>query len=186
MMEESRLGRESIETAWTLKQITDAGVRVFFYLTDQERTLATATDKVMFSLTAFAAEMEREKARQRTHDALMRKAKSGHVTGGVVFGFTNQPVMDGGRRVHVERVIDAREAGVVRRIFTLAAEGWGVKRIAAALNREGAPAPLPRRHGRPRGWAPSSVRAVLRRDLYRGVILWNRTARIVRQGARAQ
>ena len=39
MSEKSRLGRESIETAYTLKQITDAGVRVFFYLTDQERTL---------------------------------------------------------------------------------------------------------------------------------------------------
>ncbi len=32
MSEESRLGREQIETAWTLKRILDAGVRVFFYL----------------------------------------------------------------------------------------------------------------------------------------------------------
>ena len=30
MSEESRLGREQIETAYALKQITDAGVRVFF------------------------------------------------------------------------------------------------------------------------------------------------------------
>jgi DNA invertase Pin-like site-specific DNA recombinase len=46
MSEESRLGRESIETAYTLKLLTDAGVRVFFYLEDRERTLETATDKV--------------------------------------------------------------------------------------------------------------------------------------------
>ena len=39
MSEESRLGREQIETAYALKQITDAGVRVFFYLEDRERTL---------------------------------------------------------------------------------------------------------------------------------------------------
>jgi hypothetical protein len=45
---------------------------------------------------------------------------------------------------------------------------------------------MPRRPGRPRGSAPSSVREVLHRNLYRGVIEWNRTARIVRQGARAQ
>jgi DNA invertase Pin-like site-specific DNA recombinase len=32
MSEESRLGRESIETAYALKQIVNAGVRVFFYL----------------------------------------------------------------------------------------------------------------------------------------------------------
>src|SRR2546427_4740218 len=37
MSEESRLGRESIETGWTLKKITDAGVRVFYYLEDRER-----------------------------------------------------------------------------------------------------------------------------------------------------
>src|SRR5262245_66696027 len=37
MSEESRLGRESIETGWTLKKIIDAGVRVFYYLEDRER-----------------------------------------------------------------------------------------------------------------------------------------------------
>src|SRR5262249_24457596 len=50
MSEESRLGREQIETAYALKQITDAGVRVFFYLEDRERTLDSAMDKVMLSL----------------------------------------------------------------------------------------------------------------------------------------
>ena len=38
MSEESRLDREQIEPAYALKQITDAGVRVFFYLEDRERT----------------------------------------------------------------------------------------------------------------------------------------------------
>jgi DNA invertase Pin-like site-specific DNA recombinase len=39
MSEESRLGREAIETAYALKQLITAGVRVFFYLEDRERTL---------------------------------------------------------------------------------------------------------------------------------------------------
>jgi hypothetical protein len=39
MSEESRLGRETIETAYALKQLVTAGVRVFFYLEDRERTL---------------------------------------------------------------------------------------------------------------------------------------------------
>ena len=56
-------------------------MRVFFYLEDRERTLDYAMDKVMLSLTNFAAEMEREKARQRTYDAMLRKAKALHVTG---------------------------------------------------------------------------------------------------------
>src|SRR5262249_32369259 len=120
MSEESRLGREAIETAWVLKRITDAGVRVFFYLDDRERTLDSPTDKVMLSLTAFAAETERDRSRVRTHDALMRKAKAGHVTGGLVFGYANRVVLDGARRSYVDRVIEPREAAVVRRIFMLA------------------------------------------------------------------
>jgi DNA invertase Pin-like site-specific DNA recombinase len=54
MSEESRLGREAIETAYALKQLITAGVRVFFYLEDRERTLDSPTDKIMLSLTAFA------------------------------------------------------------------------------------------------------------------------------------
>jgi hypothetical protein len=52
-------------------------VRVFFYLEDRERTLHTPTDKIMLSLTAFADELEREKACQRTRDAMVRKARAG-------------------------------------------------------------------------------------------------------------
>ena len=66
MSEESRLGREAIETAYALKQLITAGVRVFFYLEDRERTFDSPTDKLLMSVTAFAAELEREKARQRT------------------------------------------------------------------------------------------------------------------------
>lgn len=62
MSEGSRLGREQIQTAYLLQQILDAGVRVFHYLEDRERTLDSAMDKVLLSLSTFAAETEREKA----------------------------------------------------------------------------------------------------------------------------
>src|SRR5919107_1587412 len=67
----------------------EAEVRIFFYLEDRERTLDTPTDKIVLSLRAFADELEREKARQRTRDAMLRKARAGHVTGGLVFGYDN-------------------------------------------------------------------------------------------------
>src|SRR4029079_4575964 len=114
MSEESRLGREAIETAYALKQLVTAGVRVFFYLTDTERTLDSPTDKIMLSLTAFADELEREKARKRTYDAMLRKAKAGHVTVGRLFGYDNMNVVGAdGRRSHVERRINEDEAAVV-------------------------------------------------------------------------
>jgi DNA invertase Pin-like site-specific DNA recombinase len=39
MSEESRLGRESIEVAYALKQLAQAGVQVWLYLEDRERTI---------------------------------------------------------------------------------------------------------------------------------------------------
>src|SRR5688572_22646535 len=149
MSEESRLGRESIETAYALKQLIAAGVRVFYYLEDRERTLDSPTDKIMMSLTAFADELEREKARQRTYDAMHRKAKAGHVTGGRVFGYDNVEVVGtDGRRSHVERRINEQEAAIVRRIFEMCAAGTGYTRIAKTLNAEGVPCPRPQQ-GRP-------------------------------------
>jgi site-specific DNA recombinase len=104
MSEESRLGREAIETAYALKQLVTAGVRVFFYREDRERTLDSPTDKIMLSLTTFADELEREKARQRTYDAMICKAKAGHVTGGRLFGYDNIRL-----ETHVERRINETE-----------------------------------------------------------------------------
>jgi site-specific DNA recombinase len=175
MSEESRLGREAIETAYALKQLVQAGVRVFFYLEDRERTLDSPTDKIMLSLTAFADELEREKARQRTYDAMQRKAKAGHVTGGRCYGYRNVEVAGAdGIRSHVRREIIPAEADVVRLIFQLCAEGYGVKAIAKRLNDDGQPSPRAQQ-GRSRSWAPSSVREVLHRPLYRGEIVWNQT-----------
>jgi site-specific DNA recombinase len=142
MSEESRLGREQIETAYALKQITDAGVRVFFYLEDRERTLDSALEKVMLSLTNFAAEVERERAKQRTYDALLRKAKAGHVTGGRVYGYDNREIVTAdGQRLHVVRVINESQAATIRRVFEMYASKIGLTRIAKTLNAEGVPSP---------------------------------------------
>lgn len=182
MSEESRLGRESIETAYSFKKIMDAGARVFFYLDDRERTLDSPTEKIMLSLAGFADELEREKARQRTYDAMLRKFRNGHVVGSKVFGYTNHEVVGAdGKRSHVERIINEAEAAVVRRVFELCAEGYGYTRIAKLLNAEGVPSPRPRRN-RPVGWAPTSVYEVLRRPLYRGDVVWGRSRKHYRSG----
>ena len=95
------------------------------------------------------------------------------------------------KRLHVERRINEAEAAVIREIFEKAAAGWGTRRIAHDLNARGVPAPPPRRAGRPRAWAPSTIYAMLTRSLYRGEINWNRTRKrdawgIKRQTGRAE
>jgi site-specific DNA recombinase len=137
MSEESRLGREQIETAYALKQLVSAGVHMWLYLEDRECTLDSPTAKLLMSVAAFADEMERDKARQRTYDALERKARALHVTGGRAYGYTNVEVAGAdGQRLHVVRRVDAEQAAVVCRIFALCAEGQGFTRIAKALNED--------------------------------------------------
>jgi site-specific DNA recombinase len=182
------LGREAIETGYVLKQILDAGVRVFYYLDDHERVLDTAMDKVMLTLVNFASEVEREKARQRTYDAMLRKAKNLYVTGGRVYGYDNKEILaetpgpDGRRqRVCVVRVINAEQAAIVRRIFQLCAGGKGLTRIAKTLNAERV---APSRQAK--GWAPTAIREMLHRPLYKGEIVWNKTHKIMRGGTKKQ
>jgi site-specific DNA recombinase len=182
MSEESRLGREQIQTAFALQQITDAGVRVFFYLTDQERKLDTAIEKIMGALAGFASEMEREKTSQRVHDALRKKAAALQVTGCKVYGYDNLEVLGPtGERLHVVRRINRDEAAIVRRLFEryVAGDG-GLAALAKELNGEGVPPP----RGHRRGWAPSCVRAILHRELYRGIVVWNKTQAIMRRGTK--
>ena len=78
----------------------------------------------------------------------------------------------------------------MRRIFELAAAGYGFRRIAHALNAEAALAPRAT-HGRKRGWSASTVRDVLRSEIYRGVLIWGQTQkrdgwgqRVTRRAAR--
>jgi site-specific DNA recombinase len=174
MAEESRLGRESIEVAYALKQLAQAGVQVWLYLEDRQRTLDSPTEKLLMSVAAFADEQERERARLRTADAMVRKAKLGHVVGGKLYGYRNVAVTSPeGHRLHVTREIDEAQATVVRRIFALCAQGYGKRRIALQLNEEGAPAPRPR-PDRAQGWAPASVGAVLGNPHYRGQVVYGR------------
>ena len=181
MSEESRLGREQIKTAYALQQITDAGVQVWFYLTDQERKLDTAMDKLMCSIVGFASEDERERAQVRTSDAMSRKAKAGHVTGGKVFGYDNQERLSPeGHRQYVVRVVNETQADLVRRIFHMYLDGLGIGRIAKQLNAEGILPPR-RRAG---GWAPCAIREMLRRKLYSGVIVYGRLQKIDRGGTK--
>lgn len=186
MSEVSRLGREQIETAYALKQLSVAGVRCFSYLEDRELLMESATDKFLLGAVTFAADLEREKARQRACDAMARKARAGHVTGGTLFGYDNVDVLDmAGRRSHVERRINETEAAIIRRIFELSVEGHGLKTIAKILNAEGARSPRAQR-GRSQTWAPTSVREVLYREVYRGIITWNRTRKRNQWGVQKQ
>jgi DNA invertase Pin-like site-specific DNA recombinase/chorismate mutase len=194
--------RDGDESFAELKAISKAGVQVWFYVDGSRFQFGDfASNTLSFLKGEFAAEYRRAIS-QKTHESHHRKAQLGHVTGGLVFGYDNVEIDK-----HVERVPNPVETAVVQRIFALCAAGNGYSRISKLLNKEfeiyvvgedgeierdqdgkikrivdPARCPKPRRKGAPAGWSPSTVRDVLHRELYRGVLLWNRTKKRDRSG----
>jgi site-specific DNA recombinase len=179
MRDSSRFSRRDGDEAFgELKRLAQAGVEIWFYQDSTHFSFGTFGENVAgFVRAEMNAEYRRSIAKW-THEAMLRKAKAGHVTGGTCYGYVNVRVNG-----HTERRINEAEAVVVRRIFELSASGQGFTRIAKQLNAEGAPAPTPQR-GRPAGWSPSSVHDVLRRPLYRGELRYNTTRKRAPDGTR--
>ena len=183
--EQKSLGREQFETGHLIKQLVQAGVEIFEYVHGQSLTPKNWLDKAMSAMRSAADEAHREQTSERVHEAHLAKVRRGYVVGGRVFGYRNVDIMKGtdqhGRplRSHVERVIDETEAAVVVRIFELYASGLGLKAIAKRLTNEGAahPKPFRRKDGlKPIvGWSPGTIRTILGRELYHGIVVWNRS-----------
>lgn len=186
MSEESRLGRDRIKTEYHLQDIIEAGVRVFYYLSNHEARMDDATSSFMQSVKLYAAQVEREKAQQRAYDAMASKARAGYVTGGCVFGYDNIVITGpDGKRSHVELRINAAEAEVVRKIFREYVAGHGFQTIAKMLNAEHAPCPRARPLlTKPGGWVSSSVRTILLRRLYHGEQVWGCTKKRLPSGVK--
>lgn len=167
-----RYGRDGRRTMETLHQLADYGVGVWDYSTGVKVDLDTFEGRVMTTLRAEVAQDYREKIRKHTRAALVSKAEEGLVAGGKVFGYDNVRLSKG----KTVRVINDVEAKVVREIYERFAAQEGARSIAAALNAAGVPKPRAQQD-RVDGWSVSTIRAVLARPLYRGEIIYGKTAK---------
>ena len=185
--EQKSIGREMSETAMAIKQLAQAGVEIFEYVHGTSLTPTTPTAKLLSSVQGFSDEDHAVKTSERVIEAHIKLFEMGRVVGGRVFGYANRHIFKGEDasgnplKSHTEREVNPTEAAVVRRIFDLYDSGEGLKRIALQLNSEGAACPKPFVRKDPMkvwpvaGWAPGTVRAILMRELYRGVVIWNKT-----------
>ena len=165
-----RLSRDDREGPSFVYMLQDAGVTVWEYSTRALIDTSSALKRTLISMKAGFAAHEAEAAASRTYEKKREQAARGALADGRTFGFRNV-----GAPKQRRREIDPDEAVIVRQIFDDYAGGLGLRTIAHRLNAEGALSPTPRRAGRPRGWAPSTIREILHRSLYRGVIEWGRT-----------
>lgn len=169
--DESRIGGDTFRSGIVIQDILDAGMLLYYYFTDEQVTLDNAVEKFLVAARSFAAELEREKTSQRTHEHLLLKARRGLNVGGRVFGYDNIQIMEGTRRIRTEYRINITEAEIIREIFRRYADGEGIRTLVKDLNARGVPSPRAGKRGTG-SWSPSVLWAMLRRERYRGHIVW--------------
>ena len=183
--DETRLGGDLFRSGLAIQDLLDAGARLFYYFTEEEVSLEGAVDKFLVAARGFAAELEREKTAQRTHEHLLSKARRGLNVGGRVYDYQNVETKEGGKRTKVEYRIDDAQAAIVREVFTRFAAGDGLRTIVTDLNARSVPSPHAGRRGSG-SWSPSCIWAMLRRPRYRGLLVCGKKAKTYRGGTKVR
>ena len=149
--------------------------------------------ELIASFKGWQAKDELKKIATRVHRSHKGNAIAGRSTGGRAYGYRSEAILDPVKRdaygrpeiVGATRVIEPEAAEIVRRIFTLYADGASPREIASRLNAEGIPSPGAawRRVTRRKDakWLASAIHGdsrigsgILNNELYRGVVIWNR------------
>ena len=147
----------------------------------------------LFAVKGAQAKTETKRIATRVHRTHKGLVLNGRSTGGRTYGYRSEPITDESRKdaygrlevLGATRVIDPGTAEVVRRVFTMYADGMSPRRIAAQLNSEGVPSPgaLWRRKTRRTDakWLASAIHGdpkrgagILNNELYVGRVVWNR------------
>jgi site-specific DNA recombinase len=150
----SRIGRDTEHVAGAMKRFASWGARLIA-LNDGVDTAHGG--KLLGRLKAVLGEEALDEIRARTRRGMQGCHEQGRSTGGRAYGY---------RAADGARVIDEREAAIVRRIFELHIAGVGQREIAERLNADGV------QSARGGKWAHTAVRAVVRNPLYTGVVLF--------------
>lgn len=179
-----RLGRKNRIIQELLHQVRAHGCRILFV----EHTIEdTPSGRLMLNVLGGFAEFEWDLIRERTMSGRAEKARSGRYPGG--FGPKGPPY--GYRLITVaeasvlpqyhgrdgELEIVESEAELVRELFRRAAEGRSQHSLCQWANETG----YRTRAGRP--WASSSIRSILRCEVYTGTIYYGRRRSFEREYA---
>ncbi len=173
----SRLSRDASETLRLGRLLEHAGITLISVADGIET--GTKLSKLALSVKAIFNELYLDDLRERTLRGLQGRFARGLHTGGRIYGYRSEPMVDPAGRVTAAGqplvlgttlVIDPEEARIVRQIFEWFAGGLSLRAIAHRLNAEAVPFPAaPTQRGpRRKGWAQSAVRVILLNEKYRG------------------
>ena len=164
----SRISRRMADSLAIYERLKFAGVRIVAVSQGIDTTNEQAD--VLVTVHGLVDALYVKELAKKTHRGLEGQALRGLHTGGRCFGYDNVRRADG-----VELRINEAEAAVVRRIFTMCADGMSLKTIAKTLNAERVASPRPRAGKAYATWCLTAIHAMLRRELYRGRVIWNKT-----------
>jgi DNA invertase Pin-like site-specific DNA recombinase len=174
----SRLSRD-LGNTWRIvfEDLAFAGVKVIDCTTGMASDGAGA--RLTFGAMALVNDTFLQLVKTETHRGLEGRALAGFWTGGRVYGYSTvqeekPPDPEHPRKVPV---INEAEAKVVRRIFSMYADGASLASIASTLNGGGILAPYDgkkyaKRAGK--GWSINTLHSMVRNERYIGKFTWNK------------
>ena len=165
----SRISRNLSDAVQLFERLKFAGVRVI--AVSQGIDTHSEQADVLVTVHGLVDSLYVKELAKKTHRGLEGVLLRGLHAGGRCYGYRNVPAEGGG----VKLVIHPEEAAMVKRIFELSANGLSLKSIAAELNREKVFPPRPRITSKQASWCPTAIREMLRRELYVGRVIWNRS-----------
>ncbi len=164
----SRLSRNVGDAARIREEIAFLGVRIV--AVSQGIDSQDEQAEVLFGVHALVDTIYIKELGKKTHRGLEGLALRGLHTGGNCYGYRNVRTKEG-----VKLEVNENQTGVVRRIFEMAASGLSLKKIAKTLNSEEISPPRPRANKHNITWCPTAIHAMLRREMYIGRVIWNRS-----------
>ncbi|MDQ3816996.1 MAG: recombinase family protein [Acidobacteriota bacterium] len=167
-----RLSRDIAHLAILSDETERAGAKLIFVTEELDNT---PEGKLMQSVKAYVAEVERQKIKDRTLRGRYTKLKHGRpvFNGWALYGYRVD-------RAASAYIIHEPEAVVVRRIFNMYAAGHGMFSIAATFNREGVPSPKSDRFPKAK-WTSSTISRILKSRSYYGEEYQWKTKKVARR-----
>jgi site-specific DNA recombinase len=167
-----RLSRDPIHLALIAEECERAGVPLLFVTEPMDTSPEAALIRYV---KGYAAQMEREKIRERMMRGRKAKLQSGKPSfvGDGLFGYRSD-------RENERYVVDESEAVIVRRVFGLCLSGFGASFIAKRFNEEGIPSPKASKStwkGKAH-WCQAAIYNILKNPAYKGEEYGWRTKRV--------
>jgi site-specific DNA recombinase len=178
----SRLARDRVLASLFERELRKLDIKVVYAMGAGDTD--TPEGQMFVGIQQVWDEYERSKLARETRRGMREGTSQGFRMGGrAPFGYRRlgTPVPEdhrGVQKARVRLVTEPDEAQVVREVFYLhGTSEWGLKRIAAHLNRPGGPPPpahVDQKRNRGGHWSPTTLRAILRNHVYTGTLIWNR------------